>query len=250
MTIPDNTPDYFYTSPDLIRDGMAAIKGEEFAHLVHVMRKKTGDGIRVVDGKGTAYDVVLDDLKNKTAYGTIVKILPNHHEPAVDVFVAAGILKNPSRFDFLVEKIVELGVAGIYPMTTQRTIPNHARSDRWQKLSLAAMKQSCRSRLPHVHTLCSLPEILTHAAEFDLRIIAHGGFAVSEHSGIAGAGHLKKVLILIGPEGGFTEEEVARCLDGGFRPLSLGIRRLRTETAAIAAMTLIGNTLFGHFTEI
>src|SRR4051812_39448648 len=96
--------DYFYCPPGQIMDDTITIEGDEFAHLVHVMRKKEGEMIRVVDGVGTAHDVMLYEMRKKTAHGKIVTSYLNHNEPNVSVTLAAGILKNPSRYDFLVEK--------------------------------------------------------------------------------------------------------------------------------------------------
>src|ERR1043165_6479902 len=113
-----NMLDYFYTPPNYIAGAEVTIEGDEFAHLVHVMRKKTGETTRVVDGKGSAYDVVLEDLRKKTAHGRIVQSYSNHNEPSLAVTLGAGILKNPSRYDFLVEKATELGMTELFPLET------------------------------------------------------------------------------------------------------------------------------------
>jgi len=123
--------DYFYTTH--IHGSTFTIDGEEAAHLVHVMRKKVGDEIRIVDGRGTAYDARIDLLSKKSAEGTVFAVYAHHNEPQRHVTMAVGILKNPSKFDFLVEKVAELGVNEIIPLATARTIPSHAKSDRWQK---------------------------------------------------------------------------------------------------------------------
>lgn len=122
--------DYFYCPPNHISGTGFIIDEDEFSHLVHVMRKKEGDEIRIVDGHGNAYDARLEEIKKKTASGTITKTYPHHNEPALKLTVAVGVLKNPSKFDFLVEKITELGVREIIPMITERTIPSHAKTDR------------------------------------------------------------------------------------------------------------------------
>src|SRR5258707_81233 len=142
--------DYFYCPPQNIRNDTFLIDDEEFSHLVHVMRKKEGDEIMIVDGGGHAFEARIEEVRQKTARGTITRGYTNLHEPRIDVTVAVGILKNPSKFDFLVEKVTELGVRQIVPLLTERTIPAHAKIDRWQKLALAAMKQSGRSFLPRV----------------------------------------------------------------------------------------------------
>ena len=230
--------DYFYCSPDKIVKDSALIDGEEFAHLVHVMRKKEGDEIRVVDGLGTAYDVRLADVKNKRALGLITTTQQHHHEPSTAVTLAVAILKNPSKYDFLVEKVTELGVREIVPLKTERTIPDHAKVDRWQKLALAAMKQTGRAYLPQVRELISLDGLLAAERPFDLKVIAHQegkGLTRYEKTFLP---RYKSTIVLIGPEGGFSDDEVRRCVAAGYIPVSLGERRLRTETAAIVMSAL------------
>ena len=231
--------DYFYCPPEHITGNTFAIEGDEFAHLVHVMRKKTGDDIRIVDGRGNAYDAVLEELNKKIAHGRITASYARHNEPAISVTLAAGILKNPSRYDFLVEKCTELGVAKIIPLKTHRVITGHAKSDRWQKLALAAMKQSCRSFLPEVTPLRTFSELREMDTSFDLKIIAHESFDETKTIRHIPFNAAKNILLLIGPEGGFTDEEVESCLTAGYKPLYLGARRLRTETAAMTAVALI-----------
>lgn len=235
--------DYFYCPPEQISSGSIVIDGDEFAHLVHVMRKKVGDEIRIVNGRGTAYDVRLDELKKKTAHGKILVAYEHHHESPVMVKIAAGLLKNPSKFDFLVEKVTEIGVRGIVPLQTDRTIPHHAKIGRWQKLALSAMKQSGRSHLPVVSELTPLDVLLKDRAPFDLKIIAHEQeLPASIRIVPSPSKQDHTVLLLVGPEGGFTDDEVFAALERGFLPMYLGERRLRTETAAIvlAAATMLG----------
>ena len=228
--------DYFYAPPGKITGGTVVIDGDEFAHMTHVMRKKEGDEIRVVDGLGTAFDVRLGPVGRNEVRGGILGRIERYNEPAQEVTLAVGILKNPSRFDFLVEKATELGVRRIIPLLTSRTIPSHAKAGRWRKLALAAMKQSGRSWLPPVDDLMTLDELLTQRDLFPLRLIAHEekrALPQPESRSAEGAPQTSPALVLIGPEGGFSEDEVIRCESAGFTPVWLGGRRLRTETAAI-----------------
>lgn len=228
--------DYFYAPPERIDGRSVVIDGEELSHLSHVMRKKAGDRIVVVDGDGCAYDVLLETVTKRSARGIIRESYRGYHEPSRKVTLAAGVLKNPSKFDFLVEKATEIGVIGIIPLRTDRSIPSHAKTERWQKLALAAMKQCGRSYLPRVGDLTTLDEVLQTGSKYQRRLIAHieanpsaGGYR-SPGSG--------STLILVGPEGGFSEDEVARSIAAGFEPVFLGDRRMRAETAAIALAAL------------
>jgi 16S rRNA (uracil1498-N3)-methyltransferase len=228
--------DYFYTPPENISGTSIRIDGEEYSHLTHVMRKKAGDTIRVVDGLGTAYDVLLEETLKGIATGTILKTLLHHNEPGINLTIAVGILKNPSKFDFLVEKVTELGVKEVIPLLTERTIPSHAKIDRWQKLALAGMKQSGRSYLPVVRELTSLEQFLQNDRAFDASFIAHEKLTDGPRRVDMS---FRSAVILIGPEGGFSDNEIDHCRKAGFTPLYFGERRLRTETAAIVASTLI-----------
>jgi 16S rRNA (uracil1498-N3)-methyltransferase len=234
--------DYFYAPPSQIRGNEILIEGDEFAHLVHVMRKKEGDAICVVDGRGTAYDAEITVINRKIAHCTIAGKHERHHESSRDVTLAVAVLKNPSKFDFLVEKATEIGVRRIVPLLTARTIPHHAKAERWRKLALSAMKQSGRSVLPEVLELASFGEFVGGAASSETKIvIAHEQPFGPEEPGFESLGSGVPVTILVGPEGGFTDEEVKECLRLGALPVYLGERRLRTETAAIvmAALALI-----------
>ena len=235
--------EYFYASPESISRNRVSIGVEEFNHLVHVMRRKVGDAIRVVDGEGTAYDVTLTEIKKKMAVGRIDGVMRDWNEPSFNVTVGVGVLKNPGKFDFLVEKTTELGVRRIIPMITERTLPHHTKVERWRKLALAAMKQCGRSRLPAVEELQALSRVLHSVGSFDGAVVCHASAARGRtiHHTLQGLSKRENtsVLILIGPEGGFSDEEHSNCQAAGCASVSLGTRRLRTETAAILSTALV-----------
>jgi 16S rRNA (uracil1498-N3)-methyltransferase len=229
--------EYFYTPPELIEPTALTIADEEFAHLTHVMRKAPGDAIRVVDGRGTAYDVTIEEISRRSARCSIRTRYVRLNEPARNVVVAAALLKNSAKFDYLVEKATELGAAGIIPLLTERTIPRNARIDRWNKIALAAMKQSGRCCLPEVHPLIPFGDFLQQSGSDSLRVIPHEKVERPRLRDVIDTARVP-VQICIGPEGGFSEEEIQRAVSAGFIPVSLGPRRLRTETAAIVSMAL------------
>jgi 16S rRNA (uracil1498-N3)-methyltransferase len=232
--------DYFYTLPQNIKSDHVIINGDEFNHLEHVMRKKVGDRIMVVDGLCIAYEVEITKFDKRAVEGKIIAKHKNHNESELNVTIAVGILKNPAPPDFLVEKVTELGVREIIPLHTERTIPEHAKTERWQKLALAAMKQCGRSFLPTVQPLTSLDELLGTPNKFELKLVFHKDIEQKQNiNQLINIPNLKSVVILIGPEGGFSESEIEKAVDHGFKTISLGDRRLRTETAAIAASALI-----------
>jgi len=233
--IPNNVPaglEFFHAPPGAISGDRVSIEGEEFAHLTHVMRHRPGDTIGIVDGAGMAYVATITSIHQRVAHCTIRSIHPGLHEPSRTVTLAVGVLKNPSRFDMVVEKASELGVRTIIPMLTGRTIPRHAKISRWQTIALAAMKQSGRSVLPDISALMTFDEILD-SAKGD-RLLLHEQATVPFDAHVT-AGENAECTVCVGPEGGFTEAEVAAALSRNWKVVSLGNRRLRSETAAIAA---------------
>ena len=234
--------EYFYTPPHLITPHALTVEGDEFNHLTHVMRKRQGDTIRVVNGTGTAYDVTIIEISKHVARCEVRNMYTRLNEPEVDVTIGVAVLKNGSRFDFLVEKVTELGVNAIVPLLTERTIPRHTKLERLQRLALAAMKQSGRCVQPEVKGLMDLTEFLQSVAPGKLSIIAHEQGESSTLAQIVREVEFRSAALCIGPEGGFTEAEVTLAEQKGFRRASLGSRRLRTETAAIlTAGTVLGS---------
>ena len=230
--------DYFYAPPEARSGQEILIEGEELQHLVHVMRHKEGDTLVVVDGTGVVYETALRRLDRR---GARCEILTARREPPGRlVRLGVGVLKNPAKFDFLVEKATELGVSAIVPLRTARTLPERARVGRWQKLALAAMKQSGRAWLPLVAPLTDLAEFLAGPApEGALRLCAHEEAATPVLEPLLRHGR-SPVQVCVGPEGGFAPEEVRQAAGAGFLAVSLGGHRLRTETAAMVAAALCG----------
>jgi 16S rRNA (uracil1498-N3)-methyltransferase len=233
--------DYFFVDPKDIHGNVALIRGEEFKHLSRVVRKKQGERVMLVDGADTAYEAVIHLIDRIHAE---CEILGTHHranEPRIDITLAVSLLRNPARFDVLVEKATELGVRTIVPLHCERTIPKSEKHSRLEKIALSAMKQCGRSRLPQIDALTDFEALLGGALEYSLRLIPHEKTEQSQFIGSVLQHHpnLKSVLIVIGPEGGFSDREVTLSGEKGFIPISLGPRRLRAETAAISAVSWV-----------
>lgn len=232
--------EYFFTPPELIGPTTLRIEGEEFAHLTHVMRRGPGDTIRVVDGQGHAYDVSIDGVERRSARCAILARHDNLHEPACRLTVAAALLKSGSAYDYLVEKCTEIGAASFVPLLTERTIPRHAKIDRWRKIALAAMKQCGRSVLPQVAEPVPLRELLGRGTGGSAALFLHEkeGSPPLEES-FPGGVRPARVTLCVGPEGGFSDAEAALAAAAGWQRACLGHRRLRAETAAVAASALV-----------
>ncbi len=229
--------EYFFAPPASVTPPTITITGDEFSHMTHVMRVRVGDAVCVVDGAGNAYDALLASVTVRSAICRITARHEGLHESRLRLTLGAGMLKNPSRFDYLVEKAAEIGVVRIVPLLTERTIPRHAKTERWQKLCVAAMKQSCRCVLPRVDEPVPFADFVSGCGAEELKIIPHEQAArpLVPTPGSSGG----SAVICIGPEGGFSDAEVLRAQEAGFRAVSLGSRRLRTETAALVACAIL-----------
>jgi 16S rRNA (uracil1498-N3)-methyltransferase len=224
----------FYVPNAVPGDPEITVDGDEGKHLSQVLRMRPGERARIVDGRGNAFEVTVRDVGRGAARCVVENHRENAGEPSKPLILAPGLLKNPSRFDYLIEKSVELGARTIVPLITARTIARADKKSRWEKLAIAAMKQCGRSVLPEIKDPIPFASFLRLPWPDHLLLIPHeassGAFPASQSA----AG----VVIVIGPEGGFSDEEIEAAQARGFQPVSLGIRRLRAETAAAAALTL------------
>jgi 16S rRNA (uracil1498-N3)-methyltransferase len=217
------------------------LRGEEAHHALRSLRLRPGEALLATDLEGTCYECRLTGEEDKSALCSIERVLPNFGEPQRDVLLIQGMIAQPARWEFLLEKATELGVTAIQPMVTERTEQRHIRFDRSDRVLRAAVKQTKRSRLPKLIVsdmgeLLSLEEALT-SAKLQGREIILLHDAAEEPLGASAAA---ASAIVVGPEGGFTNEEIVLARDRfGARLASLGSRRLRAETAAIAALAIL-----------
>jgi len=233
--------EHFYVNPAQVGETTLVIGGTEHKHLLRVLRKQVGDRIVVTDGRGKSYNVVIRSIDSEIAECEIIDAREMFNEPKVEVGIGASLLRNPSRFNFMVEKVTELGVRRVIPLLCERTVPHHARVSRYEKIALSAAKQACRSVLPDIFVLTNFNALLESLSGYDLKLIPHEKTEQSQFIGTVLHHHhaAKSIFILIGPEGGFADAEIAQATAHGFVPVSLGPRRLRAETAAIASVSLV-----------
>ncbi len=236
--------EFCYVPPDRIAGNSAfVVDADERKHLARALRKKPGDAVRFVDGEGWVYDGVLVRMKPEIE----IEILDRrrHREAeSVEVTLAPSLLKG-SRLDMVVEKATELGVAAIVPMRSARTVAGGGerggqRLERWRRIAVSAMKQSLRARLPRIDPVMGLEDIMGTASSYDLALIAweeereRNPVLVTDLNADA-----KRVLLMIGPEGGFGPEEIAMAREAGMQTVTLGRARLRSDTASIAGLALL-----------
>lgn len=233
--------DSFLVLPEDIRSNRLTLRGDESKHLARVLRKEIGERVFCTDGNDTMYEAEVASIGSDFVECVIVETHTRFNELPVDITLAVSLLKNPARFDWLVEKATELGVRTIIPMICERTIAKKEKHDRLEKIAVAATKQCGRSYVPPIRAAIAFREILERAGEFELKLIAHE--RTNSNSTIQRAMAMvqktKSIFVMIGPEGGFTDEEHALALASQFAEVSLGPRRLRAETAAITALSRI-----------
>ena len=229
----------FYTSPEDIRNGSLALTGEEAHHCARVSRCVEGDDILVIDGCGTAYRSTITDISRERVECSILETLPGMNELRRQIYLAISLLKHSPKFDILVEKATELGVSKIIPLLTARSQRSSVNLQRLQQIALSATKQSLRCRIPEVLEPVPLRQVL-ETVNAEASVLAHEKAHIEQSfvSFLSKKNNLRSLLILIGPEGGFTDAECNEAETLGAEIISLGARRLRTETAAILAVGL------------
>lgn len=216
---------------------------EEALHCAKVLRLKAGSEVAVVDGSGNYYlsKLITVDIKNCTA--EIIATTHDFNPLPIHLHVACAPTKNMDRFEWFIEKATEIGISEITPLLCEHSERKQIKTDRLQRLMIAAMKQSQKASLPILHEMVSLKAFISQKHK-EQKFIAYCGeedkkpFQKMIEKG-------KDLLILIGPEGDFSSEEVSLCLQNGFIPVTLGNQRLRTETAALAACHTV--TLVNEF---
>ncbi len=225
---------FFYTSN--YRNQTELILDEDTArHVVQVLRMQPGEKLNLTDGKGALLTCSITTAGKKYCEVEIISVSAQSL-PANNVTIAISILKNTGRFEWFLEKATEIGVSQIIPLLCERTEKEKFRHDRMNTICISAMLQSQQCWLPVLHEPVKLDSIIKQTGS-GIKLVAH----CDEGNKI----RLTKrpvnepVIILIGPEGDFTQEEIDLALSNGFQPVSLGENRLRTETAGVVAATLL-----------
>ena len=228
----------FYVPPSKVHNNTFTLEGDEFRHAAKVLRKQIGDEISAVDGEGLLYHGSIRELSKDRLVVDIVETVREAGEPAMKLVIALASLKG-GHFDLVIEKGVEIGVAAFQPMITDRIIAKpESKTERWRKKALTAMKQSGRSRCPHIFEPAGFRAVIENH-NYDQVLIAHEAVNPADSTDLAKLKNVSSVLLLVGPEGGFTDGELEFAVKNGAAPMSLGRRRLRAETAALVAATMV-----------
>lgn len=212
------------------------IKDQENQHLVKVLRKNVGDEIAITNGKGLLFSAKINSVGKRKSSLETVKLIREDKLPH-KLSIAIAPTKNISRIEWFIEKSVEIGIHEIFLFISQNSERRIVKVDRLQGKSLSAMKQSLKTHLPEVHEAQKFSNFLEeNAKSFDEKYIAY--CEENENDFMKQLKVNNKTLILVGPEGGFTLDEVKLAKQFGFKAVSLGSSRLRTETAGVFACSV------------
>lgn len=229
--LPDLPVFFSPQGPDLT--GIITVNAAEFRHAVSVLRLESGSSILVADGNGRYYECRIDAVGKKSLSARVSGMFHRDKDSEYDLILAFALIKNRQRLEWMLEKATELGVSGIVLFKSARSERDKVRTDRLENILVSALKQSKRFFLPRLSESNSIEEVVGKYPGYEL-IVAHE--KTDTTTTISPTQTLKK-LLFIGPEGGFTNEEITTLTLKGAKTVSLGPNRLRAETAALALLS-------------
>lgn len=222
------------------------ITGSDVNHISNVLRMKTGEELWISDGSKYEYRCTIESFEPDEVLLHIVYSQEPEYELPCRIYLFQGLPK-ADKMELIIQKAVELGAYEIIPVETKRCVvklddrKSAKKTARWQQISESAAKQSKRMLIPNVHEVLTFREALKYAESMDVRLVpyelARGMQETKEI--LAGIEPGQSVGIFIGPEGGFEEKEIEAAIEGGAKPITLGRRILRTETAGLAILSVL-----------
>ena len=222
------------------------ITGSDVNHISNVLRMKTGEELWISDGSKYEYRCIIESFEPDEVLLHIVYSQEPEYELPCRIYLFQGLPK-ADKMELIIQKAVELGAYEIIPVETKRCVvkldgkKSAKKTARWQQIAESAAKQSKRMLIPNVHEVLTFREALKYAESMDVRLVpyelARGMQETKEI--LAGIEPGQSVGIFIGPEGGFEEKEIEAAIEGGAKPITLGRRILRTETAGLAILSVL-----------
>lgn len=233
---------YALDIPESVAIGQSiTLDEEQSAHAVRVLRYAAGDTIHIADGRGNMYEAVISNPHPKHCEVEIRSITPQTKHHRANVHIAVAPTKNIERIEWMAEKCTEIGIDTITPLLCHYSERKVIRTDRLTKIILSAAKQSLSAYLPTLNELTPFKDCVLNATE-QRRYIAHSSPWLDKkdlRDELRKSDAQASTIVLIGAEGGFSDDEVRLAMERGFVPVSLGDARLRTETAALVACMLV-----------
>lgn len=237
----------FFVSQENILDDKVIIKGADVNHIKNVLRLTKGKEILISDGQANEYKCIIESVDADVVTAKILDRIDNCTEPKVKTILFQSLVKG-EKMELVIQKGVEIGVTKIIPIITKRCVVKlesekklNSKIERWQKISEGASKQSKRGIIPEVCSPMTLKEALVYATEYLEKscIPYENEDAYHMKDFLKAIPNVQSIGIFIGPEGGFTEEEVELSISLGIQPITLGKRILRSETAGLVALSNI-----------
>lgn len=225
---------YFYSTQ--IYDKFLILPEDEAHHALKVLRKKRGDKIIVVDGNGGLYEALFE---NENVQNCNLKIINNQEDgrPTHNIHIGISPPKSHDRLEWFIEKSIEIGIQEISFILTQNSERKNIKFNRILKCAISSMKQSLKTYLPKINDMVSAKEFIVNCSNHE-KYIAFLSENLNQHL-LKSASAQNDYCILIGPEGDFSSSEIERSQKFGFKPVSLGENRLRTETAGVTACHIL-----------
>lgn len=237
---------HFFVSPQQVKKEKIYVEGSDVNHIKNVLRMKTGEKLTVNDGEGWQYLCEVESYEADMAVLHIVEKSKAETELSSRIYLFQGLPKQ-DKMELIVQKAVELGAYQVIPVSTKRAVVKldakkaGKKVERWQQIAVSAAKQAGRGIVPTVGEVCTYAQALKMAEELDVVLIPYELAEGIEETKkiIGGIRPGQSVGVFIGPEGGFEEEEVKLAMEAGAKPVTLGRRILRTETAGLTTLSLL-----------
>jgi len=235
----------FFLDREIILSDNPTLTGPDVKHIRTVLRLKPGEEIFLFDGKGSEYRARITASTPKTIILSVLERFPSISESPVEITIGQGLLK-AKKMDRIVRQVTELGIYALIPLLAKRSVPRPRperwaeKEQRWETIAQESLKQCGRSQMPCLEPPTSFKELVAVSRTHDLKIIFHEGNPGEESNlYLNDPRDVRSVLALIGPEGGFTPNEVQMALEGGFVSVSLGPRILKADTAVVAVCAVL-----------
>lgn len=235
----------FFVDDSNISDNRILIEGEDVNHIAKVLRLRSGEEISVSNGRGREFICTLAEINKKQVTCEINEEFQNQTEAPIKITLFQGLPK-AQKMDLIIQKCVEIGIYKIQPVITERVVIKTEGKDlsnkieRWRRIAEEAAKQSKRGIIPEIAEPITFDEAVEQLREMNVSVVP---YEKEEAKGLREAlkesSDSKTVGVLIGPEGGFNEKEIEKCISFNVKPVTLGPRILRTETAGFVASTII-----------
>lgn len=234
----------FFVPENRIFENKALIEGEDVKHIYKVLRLKTGEKVNINNCNGKEYLGVINEVTKSNVTVDLIEKIEMNNESPIEVYLYQGFPKG-SKLDLIIQKCTELGIKEIIPVITSRVISNvkkdNKKLDRWNRIAFEACKQSKRSLIPKVREILDFHEAIEEMKNMDLVVVPYENatnYGIKKMKSEIKI-EAKKIGIMIGPEGGFEEEEIEVLKKIGAKIVTLGPRILRTETAGFTCLSLL-----------